>query len=497
MKRTTLRTSAIALGVAAALPATAQEWSLGWGGMIHQHFAFGSSEVKRSGNPRDFEFDGSAAAGRQPAHIRVRVVDRPVTGGNNVAVPDSGSGNLDLDLTAGRNFYITPTAADGSPYSGTIWDVYNRLFTDDALPTGVNADAYTINIVAPSTAEAPNAQRNRLNAAIADSNYSGNGQHSNTEVHFMPSITLDSGLTFGATIEFEGDKEGVDQSFISVSSDSLGTLKIGKHGKTGLGVGAPSVGIGINSGDHHNFIAVDKGSGAMSGTNTSIIPTNDRISYKTPKNSLGFEFGISYAPGGDDGNRKSGFITSKPSANGANPGDMSDNIDVAFKFEQALGEASFALGMRYGTAKEEGAKKNPRNLGVGAEIGFGGFTFGGAYADVERDSLARSSSGWSLGASYNMEAWTFGIETYQGEADDGDEHSVSKIAASRELGPGVTWDIYAVTASSERSGTSWVVVEPGTANSAEYEDTRRLRLPVTGTSKASGNAFGTAIKLKF
>ena len=46
MKRTTLRTSAIALGIAAALPATAQEWNLGWGGFIHQHVAFGNNEVK-------------------------------------------------------------------------------------------------------------------------------------------------------------------------------------------------------------------------------------------------------------------------------------------------------------------------------------------------------------------------------------------------------------------------------------------------------------------
>ncbi|MCY4291460.1 MAG: hypothetical protein OXC72_06835, partial [Roseovarius sp.] len=60
MKRTTLRTSAIALGVAAALPATGQEWNLAWGGYMSQHVAFGSNEHKTMVNVNDlsYTFDG-------------------------------------------------------------------------------------------------------------------------------------------------------------------------------------------------------------------------------------------------------------------------------------------------------------------------------------------------------------------------------------------------------------------------------------------------------
>ena len=53
MKRTALRTSAIALGVAAALPATAQEWNLAWGGFMNQHVVFGSTETKTTVNFND------------------------------------------------------------------------------------------------------------------------------------------------------------------------------------------------------------------------------------------------------------------------------------------------------------------------------------------------------------------------------------------------------------------------------------------------------------
>ncbi|MCY4206925.1 MAG: porin [Roseovarius sp.] len=482
MKRTTLRTSAIALGVAAALPATGQEWNFKWGGFIHQHVAFGSSEVKRTGNISDKVF--TLGTDEEPIKVPVKIRFRDPTatlptgdeGIHSTEITGDGALVIPFADDAVRNYYLDVDNAD-------IHGMISRLSLPDtvptALPTGASAEDYTIWITRTGTVNDPNAQIAALNKALATKDYNGSGMHSNTEVHFMPSITLDSGLTFGATIEFEGDKEGVDQSFISVSSESLGTLKIGKHGKTGLGVGAPSVGIGINSGDHHNFIRVDKGSGAMSGTNTSIIGTSDRISYTTPKNALaGFEFGISYAPGGDDGNRTSGFLTKEKTG-------MSDNIDVAMKFEQPFGDASFALGMRYGTAKEEGAKKKPRNFGVGASVGFGGFTFGGSYADVERDSLADSSSGWNLGASYNMEAWTFGIETYQGEADDGDKHSASKIAASWKLHDGVHWDFYAVTASSKHKTVSTRTLTDG-------------RTQTINTLKdASGNAFGTAINLSF
>ena len=522
MRKQVLRTSAIALGVAAALPATAQEWNLKWGGFIHQHVAFGSSDHKTTVNVNDLSFtltgdrrtDRSSGTpnAAQTYKTTVKIVNALPRGVNaNYVIPlTAGLANAPLatqaNIEAFEQLLITQVNLvdiNGDTDAGVIGGDDSTTVVPDTLylvvgTTGNKGNDGKVANVAYTSSNPTAVQTGfiPLHQKVADTNkaidVSGNGQHSNTEVHFMPSITLDSGLTFGATIEFEGDKHGVDQSFVSVSSESLGTLKLGKHGKTGLGVGAPSVGLGINSGDHPNFIAVDAGSGAMSGTNTSIIGTADRISYTTPKNSLGgFEFGISYAPGGDTENgRTSGFLTKEEEAD-----DLSDNIDVSLKFAQPFGDASFALGMRYGTAKEEGSTKNPRNFGIGAEIGFGNFTFGGSYADVEREALADSSSGWNLGASYNMEAWTFGIETYQGEADDGDEHSVSKIAASRTLGPGVVWDIYAVTAESTNTNSSLTVgakdQKPGELGSAG------IKLDSLGKIKASGNAFGTSIKLTF
>ena len=508
MKRTTLRTSAIALGVAVALPATAQEWNMGWGGKMSYHVVFGSTDT--TGTKRTTYKEAVPEVPLVPAvtgptitrtynnsEVTLTAVTYVPLGSdpwNAQDVLDTSAGNLsNLDaaqVRAARTILLTDTNGDGIGNDLPDLAALQTELEDSDLTLADEVQVYFASanpneafVITPAVAAVPAiAEGHVTSEAIADSNAksSGGGMRSDTEVYFTPSVTLDNGLTFGATIEFEADAAGVDQNFISVTGDGLGTLKIGKHGKTGLGVGAPSVGMGINSGDHQHFIALHKGEGASSGTNTSIIGNADRISYTTPKGSLGgFGFGISYAPGGDtDDGRTSGFVKSDPAA-----GKVSDNIDVSLKFAQAFGDANFELGMRYGTAKQEKAKKNPRNFGIGASVGFGDFTFGGAYADTvkEKDGKDLSASGWSLGMSYAMdEAWTLGIETYQGESDNGGDHSAYKIAASRTLGTGVKWDVYAIT-----------------ANSKDIEaETDKVKNVATIT-EGKGTIFGTSINLNF
>jgi predicted porin len=116
---------------------------------------------------------------------------------------------------------------------------------------------------------------------------------------------------------------------------------------------------------------------------------------------------------------------------------------------------------------------------VGAQLGFGAFTVGGSYAENNNNRAGlTSSTGWSLGASYDLAGpWAFSLETYQGEyissgtggADE--SYSAYQLAASRDLGPGVDWDIYYIYAEAEDDGDS--------ANDLE------------------GNIIGTAINLSF
>ena len=81
--------------------------------------------------------------------------------------------------------------------------------------------------------------------------------------------------------------------------------------------------------------------------------------------------------------------------------------------------------------------------------GFGDFTIGGSYAENDNGVAGGfgDESGWALGITYDAPGpWAFGIETYQGEFDNGagfvdDEYQAYQLAASRDVGPGVDWDI--------------------------------------------------------
>ena len=523
MKRTTLRTSAIALGVAAALPATAQEWNLGWGGYMNQHIVFGSNEKKTTVNPNDLSFtvtgntvDGAEPSDRTSSEFRdfqagkytanIRIVES-----HSATVPNPNN-RVPTAITALENVI---DAGDTSALDGIITGL--RAGNADATEFDlVLAVGDPTNIVAGTRFAELHKRIDAVNGAIKSS---GTSQWPDAEIHFKPSITLENGLTFGAHVEFEAlhhDRGGAtrDESYVTISSDSLGMFIIGSENSAGyrMMVAAPSVGLGINSGSHPDFLP---GYGyewrsASGSSNTEVGGNNDamRVSYHTP-NLGGLTLGISYAP--DNGVRKNdeGKYVSFSNNSGKHQLQMDDDniplkdiIDLGVKFEQSLGDANVTLAARYGTGKRPGAAKNLRETGFGAQVGFGAFTVGGAYADSERGSADKSSSGWSLGMAYDMDGpWKFGIETYQGKYDDGDKQGVSKIAASRTLGPGVVWDLYALTASSTQTqgklnvgGVAQKLVKPGDSGEAGEAG---IDLHSSGKIDVDGTLFGTSIKLTF
>ena len=522
MKRTTLRTSAIALGVAAALPATAQEWNLGWGGYMNQHIVFGSSEKKTTVSVDDlsYKFTGTRTDGSKYTAI-VNIVDEAPSGATHIlSVPDTIADDADLTKTELDTQLLTLINAI---------EVNSRAVSAGAaIPDNIYVEVGKTVIGADGKVTNTNTNENSgtgyvaLHQKVADTNKaiksSGTGQWPDAEIHFKPSITLENGLTFGAHVEFEALHHGNggptrDESYVTISSDSLGMFIIGSENSAGyrMMVAAPSVGLGINSGSHPDFLpGYDYEWRSASGSsNTEVGGNNDamRISYHTP--SLGgLTFGVSYAP--DDGQNMDDKTKSASSNSGnkqlkIDDADipLKDIIDLGVKFEQSLGEANVTLAARYGTGKNnDPKKKNPREIGFGAQVGFGAFTFGGAYADSERGSADKSSSGWSLGMAYDMDGpWKFGIETYQGKYDDGDKQGVSKIAASRTLGPGVVWDLYALTASSTQTqgtlnvgGVAQELVKPGDSGNPGAAG---IDLDSSGKIDVDGTLFGTSIKLTF
>lgn len=369
MKKHLLSTSAIALGVVAAAPASAQDWNLDWGGYFSSHIA------------------------------------------------------------------IVDTDADSSVYDG---DGINFLNTG--------------------------------------------------EIIFSPSVTLDNGLTFGINVQMEaqnggGGSDGIDESYMTISGDSFGQLIIGAENSAGYKslVGAPGVtSMYINSPSISAFIPLSgvvpfafRDAGTSSYTEVGGNNDVNRLTYFTPSFN-GFQAGVSYARN-NRGNANQGFDAAGQ-VNDNTGATLEDIFDLGLSYSQSFGSTDVTLGARWGTGSVVGAGGDATTWGVGAQLGFGAVTIGGSYGENNNNDLAAvasntSSTGWSFGGTYDAAGpWAFELLTYQGEWKTGasDEYQAYRVGASRDLGPGVDWDLYYV----------W----------AEAEDS---------TADVSGNILGTAINLSF
>ena len=304
----------------------------------------------------------------------------------------------------------------------------------------------------------------------------GIGFHSTSEIIFSPSVTLDNGITFGINIQLEGENQTggtyIDESYMTISGDTLGRIVIGSENSAGYTsmVAAPGVtSMYINSPSISAFIPLSGSTGgplpagfrgAMFSAYTEVGRNNDtqRITYFTPSFN-GLTVGVSYA-------RNNGGNASN-NANNNNIPALSDIFDIGLNYSQTFGSTSVTVGARYGTA-DAAAGSDPDTWGIGMQVGFGDFTVGGHYAENDNGAAAGvgDQEGWSFGVTYDMAGpWAFEALTFQGKSKGtgaggaNEEYTAYRIGASRDLGPGVDWDIYAVFAEADDNGTAATEIE--------------------------------------
>jgi hypothetical protein len=129
------------------------------------------------------------------------------------------------------------------------------------------------------------------------------------------------------------------------------------------------------------------------------------------------------------------------------------------------------------TATAATSDRDPETWGIGGSVAVSGFTFGAAYVENDTDAGGGvgDQEGLNVGVAYDLAGpWTVGLEGYFGEVDEGagnsdSEYDAIKLAASRKLGAGVSWDVY------------YVYAESSNKDGDEIE----------------GNLFATAINLSF
>ncbi|WP_294609112.1 porin [uncultured Roseovarius sp.] len=323
----------------------------------------------------------------------------------------------------------------------------------------------------------------------AGTDFDGVDVFQNGEIHFTPSVTLDNGMTFGINIQYEAKTTGgaiVDESYASISSDTLGRIDLGNENSAGykLSVAAPQVsgGIGINSPSISAFIPVSANQPwtfrqASVSSYTEVAGNNDvqRITYYTPSFN-GLTLGVSYAA-------TNGVNAGNNGAFDRNAAALNDIFDLGAKYSQSFNGVDVALSARWGTGDSNVVGiSDPEVWALGAVIGVSGFEFGGSYAENDNGGAGGvgDQEGWSLGATYDIAGpWAVGLDTYQGEVTTAvgggkAEYEAYQLVGSRSLGAGVTWAVYAAYAE-------------GTTNAAD---------PL-GVTKIDGTMIGTSINLSF
>ena len=246
-----------------------------------------------------------------------------------------------------------------------------------------------------------------------------NAFQSDTEVYFRGSTTLDNGIEIGAVIELEGETSGdqVDEQYLFVNG-GFGRFELGKNDSAAdaMGVTAPAVGpVGVNDGDITNWANVEL---------IDTVPSSgdqNRATYYTPVFG-GFRAGVSFA---DDSNRNGASSYNDKAGTG-------DNI-VSAGLEYKGDFDGWSLGL-----SAEGENQDEDNwYGAGVNVGFGNFTVGGSYGNVDPDA-GDETDAFDIGVSYAMDAAAVSL-TYGYEETGDNEVQAVDLGFAYTLGAGVAW----------------------------------------------------------
>ncbi len=271
-----------------------------------------------------------------------------------------------------------------------------------------------------------------LGVGVTDSNaQDGVGVMRDGEVHVNGRLVVDNGLTFSARVELEAFTSGdqIDENWGRVSG-AFGTIEIGGDASVGYeqvsGVGtvyAPGGRIGYADANPLTAAATVSES-AFIGFATDAIG----IHYFSP-DFYGFQVFGSYIPSAaTDG----AADTNNPAFDGG------DEVwSVAAVFTHDFEALSFGIGAHY--TDQEGV--SGEQIGVGANIGYMGFTLAGFY----EDDFAGDEFG--IGAQYETGPWAIG----GGYSDSNQlDNKIASGWVTYQAAPGVSFTV----------GLEWAKDEP-------------------------------------
>ena len=244
-------------------------------------------------------------------------------------------------------------------------------------------------------------------------------------LHIKAEAKAENGLTYGFDARLRNNQNGgsqarqdvlgADRKYIYLGG-SWGQIQLGDTvaPETNFEVYAPSVGIGqadyafgIDTGRYSYYHAYED-------------TYDTKLVYYTPVFS-GFQAGISYAP--EQGSSGRDNARSKLASTGGNL--YRDLISVGAAYNKEFGDVSLAIGAggQWGSTKRniaaQGVTGDFAVWRAGVNVGYKGFTVGGAYWDNGETFLSKDDdqTGWQLGLTYATGAWAVGVNYSRLETD--------------------------------------------------------------------------------
>jgi hypothetical protein len=293
------------------------------------------------------------------------------------------------------------------------------------------------------------------------------------EVYFAGETVLDNGLTVGARVELEGQTSG-DQidAVYAYFSGGFGEIRFGDTGEAmaQLCYLVPSA-SGIFGADSPNFNFSNAGVvgyGATNGTCYGVDDKSTKIVYFSP-NFAGFSFAASFTPDGTEDTRNTfgtaafgGLLGPAGTRFKVDTGQNSENLSVGAQFTHDFNGVNLAVGGggTWSFDKENSLAEERHDYNAYAQVGFAGFTIGGALGIRQnRGGDGSDDFVYGGGITYNWDAWTVGFGYTHGRyellqpggtiiatvtitvtSDVADDSNVFSLTASYALGPGIQLD---------------------------------------------------------
>ena len=261
---------------------------------------------------------------------------------------------------------------------------------------------------------------------------------SNSEIHFKGKLEADNGLTFGVTVELEGNNSGnqaddnqskggvIDESFAWVSGE-FGKLTIGAEdsAQSLMHYGVPNAGLDL--GEVRMFFPENEA------YYTANWPSdNKRVVYMTPR-MAGVQFGMSYGPGANEnyGHQSDGDLAN-------NDGDTW-SIAANTEHEFAGGTVKLSVGHI-----DSGPDDDATN--VAAQVSVSGITAAVAHLADDGDDRKMTVAGLMYTDGPLSVSGNFGMNS-----EGRDDVSIGMLSVGYTLAPGVAVKSSLFASESERT----------------------------------------------